>query len=524
MPARNAKKGKRPPKRGGAAPKRTADGGRAASAGSQARELIDMHEAIKLLKTTRPTFYRWLRAGRIKGMKLGRQWRFYREDVERFLKGEAPRVDLPADISPLIKTLRGRAREIGVKCSSEKDASPVRQAVDLMILVGVGSRASDIHITAHLPEDSGQSVAVLRYRIDGVLHEIATIDVRLLPAIVEEWKRMAACDVHEKAKPQDGRILTDFSEFADKPGKLIDVRVCFLPAGLGESVTARILDASAVRLSLDRIEYNPQDREKLLRAIKRPWGVILMSGPTGSGKTSVLYACLNEVAGPEVKTMTIEDPIEFLLPWVTQTAVNHSAGVTFARALRSILRSDPDVVLVAEIRDRETLLVAQQCALTGHLVMSTLHADDAAGALRRMADVGSPPFLVAESTKLIASQRLIRKLCPHCSREGTPAADRLELAAGAARNGGVDWDSLDLKFRKSVGCEKCSGTGFRGRNVIAEMLEMTPEIGKALRNNASVEELRSIAVEQGMTTMAADGVRKAANGETTLDEVLRVVR
>ena len=484
------------------------------------RELIDMGEAIKLLKTTRPTFYRWLRAGKIKGMKLGRQWRFYREDVERFLTGQEPRVDLPADMGPLIRTLRERVEKLGVRDASWDDLNEVQQAVRLMIVLGVLSRASDIHITPHIKDRSTTCVAVLRNRIDGVLHPVAEIDMRLAPAIVEEWKRMAACDVHDKDRPQDGRIMMTLPEC--KEGQPLDMRVCFLPTGLGPSVTVRLLEPAAV-LNLTRIDYAPHDLERIRRGLSHPWGIILATGPTGSGKTTTLYACLNELAKPEAKVMSVENPIECFLPWVTQVEVRDAAGLTFERAMRSVLRSDPDVILFGEIRSFEALCVNQQAALTGHLVLTTLHTDEAAGALRRMVDMGSDPFLIADSTKLIIAQRLIRRLCPHCSvEEKAPPADRLDAAAEAARRGGVNLHSIPHNFRKAVGCPKCGRTGYRGRTVAAETLEVTPEIGRALRNGAPVEELRAIAVGQGMTTMAADGARRAASGETSLDEVMRV--
>jgi general secretion pathway protein E len=516
--ARRAKKG---PTAGENAP---AQGGKGPEAAAKIQELVDMEEAIRILKTTRPTFYRWLRSGRLKGMKLGRQWRFYREDIDRFVKGLSPRIDLPADIRPLIETLRRKVEELGAKDLAPSDAGDVQHAVSLMIVLASATNASDIHITSHMLKDGTESIAVLRNRIDGTLHEVARFDLRLLPAVVEEWKRMAAVDVHEKVLPQDGRILIKRSEVSGTgPDKLLDLRVSFLPTGLGEAVTVRILDRVAVNLDLKRIDYTPSDREKILRAVRSPWGVILVTGPTGCGKTTVLYSCLNEIAGTERKVMSVEDPIEFLLPWVSQVAVNERAGLTFARAMRAMLRSDPDVILIGEIRDYETLCVAQQAALTGHLILTTLHANDAAGALKRMVEMGSDPFVVADSTRMVMSQRLVRKLCVHCSVEERPESSRLDLAAEAARKGGLDWHSLSHGFKKAIGCEKCARTGYKGRTVITEVLEVTPEIGRALRNNASVDEIRTIAVGQGMTTLAADGVRRAAAGETTLDEIIRVI-
>jgi type IV pilus assembly protein PilB len=489
-------------------------------------ELIDMVQAIKILKTTRPTFYRWLRAGKVKGMKVGRQWRFYRNDIERFLKGEAPRVDLPADIGPLIETLEKRAKAFGWTAESVGKEEQVKYAVDLMLFLGISLGASDIHITSHQWAQRQGTVTLLQYRIDGVLQQVTEIDTRLLPAVVERFKYMAECDIREKVKPQDGRILVNFSELGiSTKEKQIDLRVCFLPAALGEAVTVRILDSTAVTLDLDKIDYSKNDRKKIMQALNQPWGLILVTGPTGSGKTTVLYSCLNKLARPEIKIMTVEDPVEYILPWATQVQVRLDAGVTFEKAMRACLRSDPDVIMIGEIRNFETLNITMQIALTGHLVLSTLHTNEAVEALRRMVDIGIDPFVIADATKLILTQRLVRKLCRYCSVEEEPAPHHLEKAAELAREGGLDWDSLPHKFRKRAGCRKCNSVGYRGRTVIAETLEVTPEIGKALRNDDTpLEELREIAVRQGMTTMAADGIRRAANGETTLEEVFRVVR
>ena len=484
-------------------------------------ELLDMNQAVEMLKISRPTFYRWLRAGKIKGMKLGRQWRFYREDIERFLAGQEPRIDLPADISPLIETLRKRLTDLGVGDPAAQEDNDVLRAVALMIRLGVAMQASDIHIEPFRKGEGDQTVAMLRYRVDGVLHPAAEIDLRLLPAIDERWKIMADCDVHEKHRSQDGRIVVKLGDI----GRLIDLRVNFLHATLGPSVTARILDPDAVRpLTIERVGLNDRDRDRLLRALDAPSGAIFVVGPTGCGKTTTLYGCLNRLAGPERKVMAVENPVEFLLPWVVQTQLRPDKGVTFATTLRAFLRAAPNVILVGEIRDLETAELTLAAALTGHLVLTTLHTKDAPLALARLLEVGVDPFIVADATKLIVAQRLVRKLCPACSAEAQPAASRIEEAAQLARAGGLDWDALPKTFRAPRGCPKCHQTGFRGREVIAEALEMTPEIGAALRRGASTEELRTIAVGQGMTTMAADGIRRAAMGTTSLDEALRVLR
>jgi len=489
------------------------------SQGHAAGQLLTMEQAIALLKTSRPTFYRWVRQGKIAGTKLGRQWRFHRGDIERFLAGQEPRIELRADLSPLIENLRRRVEALGAKDVSSPADGDVLRAVSLMIRLGVAMRASDIHIEPFRRAGREGMVGVLRYRVDGVLHPVAEIDARLLPALDEQWKTMAHCDVHEKVRPQDGRIEVRL----DDTGQVVDLRVCFVPAVLGPSLTVRVLDANAARLEMDRLGYAPRDKERLLRWLRAPWGAILITGPTGCGKTTALYACLNHLTTPERKVMSVEDPVEFLLPGVVQVAVRLQSGVTFATAVRSFLRSDPDVIMVGEVRDFESLQLVHQAALTGHLVLTTLHADEAARALVRMVEIGSDPFLVADSTKLIVAQRLIRKLCPECSVEAQPLASHLEQAANLARAGGLDWAALPKAFRAPRGCPKCHQTGFRGRDVAAEALEVTPEIGAALRRGASIDELRTIAIGQGMTTMAADGLRRAAAGDTSLEEVLRVL-
>ncbi|HOX06609.1 MAG TPA: ATPase, T2SS/T4P/T4SS family [Planctomycetota bacterium] len=501
----------------------------AAATAAKADDMIGMDEAIALLKTTRPTFYRWLRSGRIKAMKLGRQWRFYRGDVERFLKGQEPRVDLPVSIAPLIDELASRLAQ--ARSGGPVQAAPggepagpgagtsddIGRAVNLAILLGVALKASDFTLESFSTEPGSDIAAMLRYRIDGVLQPIATFDLRLLPALVARLKTLAGCDVSEKRRPQDGRILVKVES------RQVDLRASFVGAAMSESVTVRILDARTVLLGLDRIDYAEADMKRLRTAIAAPWGLNLLVGPTGSGKTTVLYSCLKELAGPGIKTMSVEDPVEYLLPWVTQIPIAEGQGLTFTRAVRSILRSDPDVIMVGEIRDRETLLLALESALTGHLVFSTLHTDEAAAALRRMVDIGADPFVVADATRVILAQRLVRKLCPECRHKAAPSADLARRAEQAARSGGLGWETLPADWREPVGCPKCGQTGYRGRTVIAETIQVTPEVGAALRRGAGVEELRATAVRQGMTTVAADGVRRASAGQTSLAEVFRVL-
>ena len=479
-----------------------------------ADELLDMDQAIALLKTTRPTVYRWVRAGKIKGMKAGRQWRFYRADVERFIKGQQPHIELVADIQPLIAALIAKLTAVGAKANGVEAGEPVAKAVHLMIRLGLAMRATDLHLESQT--DGQHSQLHLRYRVDGVLHTAVTADVRLLPAIFEQWKRLATCDVNIKNLPQDGRIVLDVD------GERLDMRVCIIPTIVGESVTARFLRASQLQLSLDRLPYSPRELATLRRHLQAPNGIIFCTGPTGSGKTTTLYACLHEVTKPGLKVMSVEDPVEYLLPGVTQVPVNQSIGLTFARALRSFLRSDPDVIMIGEMRDLDTLHIAVQASLTGHLVLTTLHTDDAAAALTRIMDIGLPPFLVADTAKLVVAQRLVRALCRECSVAVEPTASQLAQAQELAKRGGLDWATLPHKFRKAVGCAKCAQTGYRGRTTITEMLEVTPALGAAVRNGVRADELRALAIKEGMTTMSAAGIAKAAAGTTTLDEVLGV--
>ena len=484
-------------------------------------ELLTTAEAIESLKTTRATFQRWLKAGRITGMKVGRQWRFTREEIDRFLRGEeAPRVESTSGRADLLSTLV----EMYAETAGKPWAGPgdLADLTTLIIELAVLKHASVIHIdpragadpAVELPAESAE--ASIRFRIDGVLVTLANFDLKLLPALVSRFKALADCDVRELLRPQDSRAVVRTGE-----GRTLDLRLCFLPAALGECVTARILDPSALSFSFERIGLRDENLDRLRKALHAPYGLILVTGPTGSGKTTTHYSCLAEIVSADKKVMSLEDPVEYHLPGVVQVPVRGDLGLTFEVLLRTVLRSDPDVILVGEVRDRQTMEISCQAAMTGHLVQTTLHAKSAVAALVRLIDLGIAPFLIAEATTLVVAQRIVRVLCPHCSKPGQPDQDVLEKVRRLADDGGLDPASLPADFRRAVGCTKCSA-GYRGRTGIYEVLEVTPAISRGIREGASPEELLRIACAEGMRTMVADGVSRAARGDTTIDEVIRV--
>ena len=510
MAKKTAKARKTTKKPSRSAPKKTKASARQANGQPKPNgtELMSMDDAIKVLKTTRSTFYRWLREGRINGMKVGRQWRFERAEIDRFLRGDEPQIELRTDIGPLIKELRARLG--GEEEVHPKGYSPVKLTVNLMFRLAAKMGASDIHL---LP---GEEAVDVSYRVDGVLHPTVHFDRRLLAPIVERWKYMANLDTRQRSLPQDGRIGIDLN------GVVFDLRVSFLPSIFGESLTARILRRDVVLLELGALDYSAKVHEKLVRHLEAPTGVVLTTGPTGSGKTTTLYACLQHLVNPGVKILSIEDPVEYIIPGVVQVGVDEEEGMTFERAQKYFLRSDPDVILVGEIRSRSSAEVCMQAALTGHLVLTSLHTNNATSVPKRLADIGVAPFLIADATRAVLAQRLVRRLCKVCSKPMEPSPNDLARAEKMARDGGLDWDSLAKGFREPVGCDECRNLGYRNRAAIVELLEVRDDVAKAVRDGASADVLRKIAVAEGMTTMGADGVRRAAAGQVALSEVFRV--
>jgi type IV pilus assembly protein PilB len=388
----------------------------------------------------------------------------------------------------------------------EEGDAPVIKLVHLIIQEAVATRASDIHI-----EPFADRVRI-RYRIDGVLMERDSAPRRLLGSIVSRIKIMGSIDIAEKRRPQDGRVKIFVA------GKDIDLRVSILPTAHGQSVVMRILDRENIKVGLRDLGFGDEDWKRFSVMIKRPNGILLVTGPTGSGKTTTLYAALNELNRPDVKIITAEDPVEYYLPGVNQCEVKAKIGMTFARIIRAMLRQNPNILLVGEIRDQETAETAIQASLTGHLVFSTLHTNDAPSAVTRLVDIGIQPFLVASSVMAIMAQRLVRKVCPKCRQRIEPPAHilqglglRPELAKKA-------------NFMKGKGCSNCNKTGYRGRMGIYELMTMTNQIREMTFKGESTQTLRKVARKQGMRTLFEDGMIKAMKGQTTLDEVLRITQ
>jgi type IV pilus assembly protein PilB len=386
---------------------------------------------------------------------------------------------------------------------------PLVRLVNSIIFQAAEDGASDIHFEPQ--EDS----LVVRLRIDGVLHEVQRIPKRMLNGVTTRLKVLAKLDIAERRKPQDGRMSLN----AAAAGRMLDVRVATLPTVEGESVVMRLLDKTKKAPTLAELGLSDEMRAKLEEIIRRPTGAILSTGPTGSGKSTTLYAALSEINRPEINIITVEDPVEYRLPGLNQVQINPRAGLTFAAALRSILRSDPDVVMVGEIRDSETAKISIEAALTGHLVLSTLHTNDAPGAISRLNEMGVEPFLTGSAVSAVLAQRLARKLCSHCCEMYTPTTDELIKArvspeVAAAADGAV-------LYRKK-GCPRCGQTGYKGRIGVFQLLVMSENLESMAARNASREELERAAIEEGMRTMWDDGLAKATAGLTSIEELARV--
>jgi len=380
---------------------------------------------------------------------------------------------------------------------------PVIKLVNLLLLQAIKDRASDLHI-----EPFGGMLRI-RYRVDGVLREIPSPPKSLQLGLCSRLKVMANMNISETRLPQDGRIRLTIQ------GREVDLRVSTIPTVHGESIVMRILDKSMMMLGISQLGMTKEVLDHFMKLIHLPNGIVLVTGPTGCGKTTTLYAALNEINNPEDKIITTEDPVEYELPGVIQVNINTKVGLTFAACLRSILRQDPDVILVGEARDLETAQTAVQASLTGHLVFSTLHTNSASGTVTRLVDMGVEPFLITSTLEAIVGQRLIRTICPNCKRPYEPTPEEME-EFGVTRE-----DISDVSFFKGAGCDECSYTGYKGRMGIFELLEMTEEVRDLILQRASTDELQAMALHQGMISMRQDGWLKICLGLTTFDEVSR---
>ncbi len=386
--------------------------------------------------------------------------------------------------------------------SSEE--GPVIKLVNLMLVQAIKDRASDIHI------EPFEKQLRLRYRVDGVLYDSTAPPKGLQPAIASRIKIMANLDIAERRLPQDGRFRIKLA------GREVDLRVSILPTIHGEKIVMRVLDKGNLNMNLESLGLAPDELQKFKNAIDAPHGMILMTGPTGSGKTSTLYAVLTQLNTSDVNIVTVEDPVEYQMLGVNQVQVKPDVGLTFAGGLRSILRQDPDIVMVGEIRDSETADIAVKAALTGHLVLSTLHTNDAPGAIARMVDMGIEPFLVSSSVLMVCAQRLLRKTCPHCKEAFKVPADviaRLSLSQEEAEAN---------TYYRGRGCSRCKDTGFLGRMAILEVLSVTNALREQILHDTSAKSLKDLALKEGLKTLRMSGLEKAKAGLTSLDEVLRV--
>jgi general secretion pathway protein E len=385
--------------------------------------------------------------------------------------------------------------------------APVIRLVSLIITNALEMRASDVHV------EPFENRLIVRYRIDGVLHEIESPPRRLSSAVISRIKIMASLDIAERRLPQDGRIRLRVQ------GKEIDLRVSTVPTMHGESVVMRILDKGGVALDFQKLGFEADTLKAFLSVLMEPHGILLVTGPTGSGKTTTLYTALDRLNKPDVKILTVEDPVEYQMPGINQIQVKPQIDLTFANALRSIVRQDPDVIMIGEIRDLETAQIAVQSALTGHMVLSTVHTNDAASTVNRLLDMGVEDYLLTSTVIGILAQRLVRTLCPRC-RERYVALPELVDELGLRKFAPPG----DITLYHAKGCKECAQTGFLGRISIMEMLPMTDPLRSHIMRHATSAELRAEAVKEGMVTMYEDGIRKAIAGVTTFEEVLRVSR
>jgi len=412
---------------------------------------------------------------------------------------------MQANVEDMVSDLEGSSIDVAEEDEGEGDEAPVAKILNHIVTEAIRQGAGDIYI------EPGEREIRVRYRIDGVCQEIMRSPMKIHRQLLSRLKIQCSMDIAEKRVPQDGR----FGVMLD--GKSVDFRVAVLPTVNGEMSVMRLLRRDAIMMSLEDLGFLEQPMQRVMESISRPYGALLVTGPTGSGKSTTLYAAINKTTQPTVNLITVEDPVEYRLDGLSQVQVNEKAGLTFAAALRSILRQDPDVVMIGEIRDKETATIAIEAALTGHLVLSTLHTNDAPSALTRLTEMGVEPFLSASAINCILAQRLARRLCKECREEYTPDEALLERIGFPYESGNPP------RLYRAVGCNKCNNIGYKGRMGIHEVMTVTEEVERACVNHASGDEIARIAVQEGMLTLRDDGFAKVLSGLTSIEEVMRVV-
>ncbi len=485
--------------------------------------MLTLDEAVQFLGTSRPTLYRLLSQGDIKGLKVGRQWRFRRPDLVAYMErsplaiAAAPPQALDAELAFFAEQLGKAGKPMQEMDSNwpanmgDSERGPVRLAYAISRLA-LTLRASDIHLEpAHL---DGETISLLRLRLDGVLHEVRRLAFSVHEALVMGFKIMADLPLSERRVPQDGRIPVRYED------KDFDFRVSTIPVLYGEAITMRILDRSSANLifGLDKIDLADDEQAQVRGWMGRPNGLILFTGPVGSGKTTTAISAVHDRAGQEIKTLTLEDPIELALPYMTQVQINPKAGLTHAAGLRAFMRQDPDVVYLSDLPGLEAAQLAVQTALTGHLVLSTLPTSDTASTLTHLMDMGLAPHLLSATVIGVTAQRLVRRLCEHCK-------EPYRVAARDLLRFGLEPDDLEqtVTLHRGAGCEQCRQRGYRGRTAIYEIMEMTEDIRDLIVRRAPPSEITTAAQSAGMNTLAQAGLLKVLDGATTPEEVLRVI-
>jgi len=483
-------------------------------------ELLSMAEAMDYLGISRPTMYRLLERGEVKGSKVGSQWRFRQADLAAYLQrgpvamalGSVPLEAVAEELAFITGALE--KLDVGLPAVEETFSQPgeaeIARLLEGWFRLAAAMRATEIHL-----EPGVQQVQV-RFRIDGVLQSVHALPRALHEALVLRVKSLAGMDPLERRLPQQGGLS---NHDAGRPVNLI---IAVMPSVTGEAVTVRVLDCGEVLIGLQRLGLFPDDMARVESWLAESAGLVLATGPSNSGKTTLVYSCLNRLNRPERKIMTVEDPVEYQLPGIVQTQVNAAAGLDFGMVLKTILQSCPDVLMVGEVRDPQTVFAMLTAANTGHLVFGLLHTRDAVDTVARLLEVGVEPFLLASALRGITSQRLVRRLCEDCKQPvelDTEARTSLQQRAGA---GGYALPE-DAVFYQATGCDACGGRGYRGQLAIYEVLDSTPALRAAVQRRAGREELLRLAVEEGMCTLFADGLRKAAAGMTTVEEIMRMV-